>query len=75
MKKLSGYTKALLACTALFLQNQLFSQPSGKTIITVGTTPLQKEAQEDAKKEFGGAYLLFNGELSNDIMTAGGKIY
>jgi len=75
MKKLSVYTKALLACTALFLQNQLFSQPSGKTIITVGTTPLQKEAQEDAKKEFGGAYLLFNGELSNDIMTAGGKIY
>ncbi|MBO4386379.1 MAG: hypothetical protein J5817_05105 [Treponema sp.] len=75
MKKPNLSAKLFIICAAFLVQNNLFSQPSGKTIITVGTTPLQKDAQEDAKKEFGGAYLLFNGELSSDVMTAGGKIY
>jgi len=75
MKKSVIPVKPIIVCALLLLQNQLYSAPSEKTTVTVGVTPLQKEAQEEAKKEFGGAYLLFNGELSNDVMTAGGKIY
>lgn len=44
-----------------------------KSDLTFGITPVQQT--ESSPVEFGGAYALMNATVSNDYITAGGKIY
>ncbi len=66
-----------LTAVAFFLltaTSHLFSQ-SAKSSITAGITPIEREAEEAAQKQFGGSYLLLKTDISTDYVSAGGKIY
>ncbi len=46
-----------------------------KANVTFGCTPVQKNSETDSGREFGGAYTLFDGELSAEKITVGAKVY
>ena len=66
------------ALSALFAQAIFAAGFETKGIITLGATPVEhvlKSNQKDTTTQFGGAYLLGNIAVSNDKLTAAGKIY
>ncbi len=72
-KLVKNFGKALFPSLFVLLSSQAFSVTfESKSNVTVGVTPLE---WEDDAKQFGGAYVLGDFALSNEKITAAGKIY